>query len=305
MRLGRGGHGVRGVHAGARPGRGTGGPLDLQELVVVDRPVVVRPDGLEHVLDRDVAVLVRARQDRAAVQVDRRQVQTRHRHQHGRLALVAAGDTHQSVEPLGVHHQLHRIGDHLAADQRRLHALVAHRDAVGDRDRRELDRDGAALPHAFLRERGELVQVVVAGRDLVPRRRHRDLRLAEILFGEPHRSQHGPGRSALGSFGDLPAAGAVVCHGVGLLSERVKGHTVPTDGNGGPRGESRPISCGRDDPRADPPRRRTQLVVARRARRRPGRAHPGAGSRHHRGCRGPRRRLHGHVDRVVPQGGGA
>src|SRR6185503_8601631 len=97
------------------------------------------------------------------------------------------------------------------------------RDAVGDRDRGELDRDGAALPNALFRERRKLVQVVVARRHLVPGRRHGDLRLAEVLLREPHSTQHGTGRRSLGTFGDLPAARAVVCHVGGLLEERVRG----------------------------------------------------------------------------------
>ena len=100
--------------------------------------------------------------------------------------------------------------------RRRLHALVAHRDAVGDGDRGELDRDGAALAHALLRERGELVQVVVARRDLVPARGDADLRLAEVLLGEADGAEHGAGRRALGPLGDLPAPGAVPS---GLIGE--------------------------------------------------------------------------------------
>ena len=40
----------------------------------------------------------------------------------------------QRVVGVAAHGELDRIGDHLAADQGRLHALVAHGDAVGDGD---------------------------------------------------------------------------------------------------------------------------------------------------------------------------
>ena len=170
-------------------------------------------DGLEHVLDRDVAVLVRAREDRPAVEVDGRQVQPGHRHHHPRLGLVAAGDPDERVEPLGVHHQLHRVGDQVAAHQRRLHALVAHRDPVGDRDRAELERDRPSLADAFLRERGELAEVVVARGHLVPRRGNGDLRLAEVVLGEADGAEHRASGCAMGSLGDLPAAGAIVLAG--------------------------------------------------------------------------------------------
>ena len=58
-------------------------------------------DRLEHVLDRDVATLVGARQNRAAVEVDRREVQASHRHQHPRFGLVATRDPDKAVEPPG------------------------------------------------------------------------------------------------------------------------------------------------------------------------------------------------------------
>ena len=64
--------------------------------------------------------------------------------------LVAAGEQHRAVEPLGHHHRLDRVGDHLAGDQREVHALVAHRDAVGDRDGAELERVAAGRVHAVL-----------------------------------------------------------------------------------------------------------------------------------------------------------
>ena len=212
-RLAHGGHRVRGVHPGARSGRGTRGALDPEQLGVVDRALGVGPDGLEHVLDRDVAVLVRAREDRAAVEVDGRQVQPGHRHHHPRLGLVAAGDPHERVEALGVHHELHRVGDQVAAHQRRLHALVAHRDPVGDGDRAELERDRASLADAFLRERGELAQVVVARRHLVPRRGNGDLRLAEVVLGEADGAEHRASGRAMRSLRDFPAAGAIVLAG--------------------------------------------------------------------------------------------
>ena len=50
-------------------------------------------------------------------------------------------------------HELDRVGDHLAADERRLHALGAHRDAVGDRDRVELHRRAAGRADALLDRR--------------------------------------------------------------------------------------------------------------------------------------------------------
>ena len=67
------------------------------------------------------------------------------------------------------HRKLDGVGDDLAANQRGLHALVAHCDAVGDGDSRELARRAARRLHAFLGQAGEAVEVHVARAGLVPR----------------------------------------------------------------------------------------------------------------------------------------
>ena len=62
--------------------------------------------------------------------------------------LVAAGHPDEAVEALGEHDRLDRVAADLAADERAAHALVAHRDAVGHRDRAELERHAAGLADA-------------------------------------------------------------------------------------------------------------------------------------------------------------
>jgi hypothetical protein len=63
-------------------------------------------DGLEHVLDADLAALEAAGQDGAAVEEHRRHVQAQHGHHHAGQALVAAGDAHQRVVAVAAHGQL-------------------------------------------------------------------------------------------------------------------------------------------------------------------------------------------------------
>ena len=142
-----------------------------------------------------------------AVEEDAGQVEPGGRHQHARQRLVAAGQGDQAVEPLGVHHRLHRVGDDLAADQRGPHALVAHGDAVGDGDGHELEREPAGVADALLGPLGQPVEGEVARGDLVPGRGHADLRLVPVVVGHPDRPQHGPGRGPGGAVGDLVAAG--------------------------------------------------------------------------------------------------
>ena len=116
------------------PGARAGVRLEIGEIGVAELPRGVLPHGLEHRHDVDGLVAPRARQDRAAVDEHRRAIEPRHRHHAARHVLVAAADRHEAVEPLGADHGLDRVGDHLARHERVLHALGAHRDAVGHGD---------------------------------------------------------------------------------------------------------------------------------------------------------------------------
>ena len=170
------------------------------------------PDGLERVDDGDLALaavgeLGHPRQDRAGVEEHRGQVQAGGGHQHAGQRFVAAGQQHRAVQPFGLHHGLDAVGDHLARHQREVHALVAHRDAVGNRDRAELERVAAGREHALLDRLGQPVQREVARRDLVPRRCDADLRLGEVLVSHADRAQHATGGGLLQTVGDVATAG--------------------------------------------------------------------------------------------------
>ncbi len=142
-RLADRGHRVRREHPRARALGRARVPLDLTELVDRDRAGGARADGLEDAHDVERHAVVVPGQDRAAVDEDRRQVEPGRGHQHPGQALVASGERDERVEALRVHHRLDRVGDHLATDERRAHALVTHRDAVAHRDRHELEREAA------------------------------------------------------------------------------------------------------------------------------------------------------------------
>ena len=125
-------------------------------------------DGLEDVLDRDVHVVDPAWEDRSGVDEGVGNIESDGGHHHAREGLVAPGQRDDPVEAFRVHHRLDGVGDHLAAHQRGPHALVSHRDAVGHRDRRELDREAAGLTDARLGVLCEACEWHVARRDLVP-----------------------------------------------------------------------------------------------------------------------------------------
>src|SRR5690606_34706971 len=97
----------------------------------------VRPDGLEHAGDREVVAGEAPGLDRAAVDVHGGYVEPGEGDHPARHVLVAAADDEHAVHALAATDGLDRVGDDLARDEAALHALGAHRDAVGDGDRLE------------------------------------------------------------------------------------------------------------------------------------------------------------------------
>ena len=131
------------------PGPGHAARSRSPEIVFAHRPGRDGTDAFDDVDVGDVVAVVGARHDRPAVLVDGREVKSRDRHDHRGLRLVAAADREDAVEPLGMDDQLDRVGDHLAARERRAHPFVTHRDAVRDGDGVELERDAAGAADAL------------------------------------------------------------------------------------------------------------------------------------------------------------
>src|SRR5581483_2721701 len=174
----------------------------------------------EDVLDRDVLPAELPGRDRAVVEDEAGDVEARERHHAGGDGLVAADDAHEPVEQVALGHELDRVGDQVAADERRAHPGRAHRDAVRDGDRVELDRRAAGGPNAVLDVDRELALVVVARHRLDPRRRDADERLREVLVRVADRLQHRARGRAVDAVGE---EGAAALGGVGRA--RVDAHS--------------------------------------------------------------------------------
>ncbi len=184
-------HRVSGVLAAARAGPRARDLLHLVQLVERDLARAIGADGFE---DRDhgrvADALVRARIDRAVVEDHARPVEAAQGHRRARDRLVAADQADDAVEQVAAHDELDRVGDDLAADQRGLHALGAHRHAVADRHGVELHGRPAGRTDAVLDVFRQSALVVVAGHGLDPRRAHADQRLGQVLVREADRLEH-------------------------------------------------------------------------------------------------------------------
>ena len=72
----------------------------------------------------------------------------RHHHPGQRFVTTSYGD--QRVEPLGMHHQLDRVGNNLTGDEGGTHPLVTHGDAIGDGDSRKRQPDSTRFRYTDL-----------------------------------------------------------------------------------------------------------------------------------------------------------
>ena len=202
------GHRVGGELAAAGPGAGARHALQLMQFLVAHVACVVGADRLEDVEDGDVAPVPVAGGDRAAVEDDRRNVEPGQRHRAARDRLVAGAEGDDRVELVAARHQLDRVGDHLAADQRGLHPLSAHRHPVGDGDGVELHRCAARRAHPLLDVLGEAAQMEVAGHRLRPGVGDPDRRPAERVVVEPDPLHVGARVGAVGPVEDDAGARA-------------------------------------------------------------------------------------------------
>ena len=156
-------HRVRGELAAARARARAGARLDVAEPGLGEHPRGVRAHGLEDVLDRDVLPVHAPGLDRPSVERDGREVEAREGHDRAGDRLVAAREGDDGVEGVTHDDELDGVGDDLAGDEGRPHAVRPHRDAVRDRDRAELERRPAGLADAGLHLLGEGAEGRVAG----------------------------------------------------------------------------------------------------------------------------------------------
>jgi hypothetical protein len=198
-------HGVSGVLAAARAGAGTRVVLDILEVSIVHLAHGVGAYGLVDVLDGHVAVVEAPGGDGAAVDDDAGNVEPEEGHRARRDGLVAADQAHDGVEHMAAADELDGVGYHLAADERGLHTLGAHCDAIGDGDGVQLHRGPAGLADALFYLLGEAPLVEVARHRLDPGVGHPDYGLFEIPILEAYRLEHRPGAGPVPALEDRAA----------------------------------------------------------------------------------------------------
>ena len=112
---------------------------------------------------------------------------------------------------MGVGHVFDAVGDHLARGQRIEHAVMAHRDAVVDRDGVELLGDAARRLDLARHQLAEVLQMDVARHELGEGIGDGDDRLAEIPFLHAGRAPETAGAGHVAAM--CGGAGAIGGHG--------------------------------------------------------------------------------------------
>ena len=200
--LGKAVHGVRGEHAGAGSAGRAAVALGVIDLLV--GVVLVR--GHDHDVD-EVKPLVlpdllrgNAYFHRAAGDEDGGDVEAHGREQHARGHLVAVGDADQGVNAMGPAHVLHGVGDDLAARKGVKHAVMAHGDAVVNRDGVELLGDAAALLDFPRNKLSDIMKMDMARNELGEGIGDADDRLAEITVLHSGSAPESAGTSHIAAF---------------------------------------------------------------------------------------------------------
>ena len=186
-RFGDTGHGVRRILATTRTVAGTGHLFERMDFFNGAGAGGIFPDDFKHIDNRHITVLIAARKDRSAIDEDRWHIEPQHRHHHAGERLVTARKGHQRVVAMPAHRQLDRIRNDFTADERGLHPLMAHGDAVGHGDGVEATRHAAADFHAHARNVRLMVERRVAGSRIVTGRGNADKWPRNFFLGQPHR----------------------------------------------------------------------------------------------------------------------
>ena len=200
------GHRVGRKLSAACPRARTGIRFECFKAGVVNLACCIRANAFKYVLNRNVNLFAigavqLARRDRSAVQHHAGNIETTQSHDDAGHIFVAAADADKSVEKIAAGDQFDRVGDHLARNQRSLHTLRAHRDAVGNGDGVELHRRTAGFSNAFLQRFSNFAQVHITGSDFGPGIGDADDRLMQIVFRESGSTQIRARRGAAGALG--------------------------------------------------------------------------------------------------------
>ena len=102
---------------------------------------------------------------------------------HARHDFVAVGDAHGGIERMALNSAFKAVGNSLARNQRVMHAVVVHGNAVANANGGNLERRATGLINAGLYGFADLIEVGMPGNDVVAGIENRDERALHLFIG--------------------------------------------------------------------------------------------------------------------------
>ena len=193
-------HRIGGEHPGTGTAAGAGVVFEFGQFFQAHGLTLHPADPFENTDQMHVLAAETAGEHGTAAHHDGRDIDPQHGHEHARRHLVAVGNHHQGVKGMGHGHDLHRIGNDLAAGQGILHALVVHGQAIADPDGPEGDGGASGDADPGFHRFQNLVKMDMTGDDLVVGVRNADQGPADLLVGIAHGLEQGTMRRPLHPF---------------------------------------------------------------------------------------------------------
>jgi hypothetical protein len=232
-------HAIRGEHARARATGRARRALHFEQFGIADLFVACcdhRVDQVELSTGAVMGACALSGFHGSTGYEDRRDIQAHRRQQHPRRDLVAIRDTDQRVGHMGLDHVLDTVCDQISRWERIEHAVVAHRDAVVDGDRVELDAPAPRVVHDFLDTLADIVEMDVARNELGETVGDCDDRLREIGVGHAGRAPESAGARHVAAKGRRAAS--ISLHGCEDRREAANAHEPSSRGRWGRRRRS-------------------------------------------------------------------
>ena len=199
-------HRIRGEHAGTRTAGRTGFIHETAEFLRGHLSGVECADRFKDGRDRNLMPLEVAAKHRAAGNDNRRNIDAGCCHHEARNILIAGRHHHETVKRMGNGHGFRRVRNQLTGNERVLHALVPHREAVAHRDGREDERHTAGKGNPLLHGIHNLIQVHVPRDDVVLRADDADQRTIDFFISQAEGLHECKPRSGGGALGHLVTA---------------------------------------------------------------------------------------------------
>ena len=183
-RLGQTIHRIGREHARARAASGAGGTLNHIHLCIRIFIISSSHHGIHQIQRLDFAsgCQIFAGLHRPARNEHRRNVKPHRSHQHARGNFIAIGNAHHCVSTMGIDHILDTVGNNLARGQGVKHSVMAHGNAVINRNGVEFLGHATSRLNLTRHQLPQILQMHMARHKLGEAVHHSNDRLAKIAI---------------------------------------------------------------------------------------------------------------------------